>query len=378
MPDNRNIFTDVTCDGLIGILLRASAVDVSHQPTWAIEQLNAVAGGDPGFSQWLASRGLLDRFSVVELCRQLIGDSTWRSTEEDWNRTDGGLSSPSRRLYDCAHTVLRLAGMTHSFAGELDAWQQRILYNFAYGLSHELNNPLANIVTRAGVMAHRNTDPQQMHLLQTIIESAHRGREMLGDLMLLARPPALSIARISMGDLVRDMIVKIRPWCEARAVAIELMEMDESRGGTVTIDASATREALWTLVRNALEAMSHGGRLSICSYFNDNVTDTARGSHAAVEGRARDPADRDGARHWGVIEISDTGPGLSNVSLKNCFDPFYSGREAGRGLGLGLAKAKSLVHRQGGFLELENLPTFGCRASMWLPTQPGAAEACNL
>jgi signal transduction histidine kinase len=68
-----------------------------------------------------------------------------------------------------------------------------------------------------------------------------------------------------------------------------------------------------------------------------------------------------------LISVTDTGPGIAPEVLPHIFDPYYSGREAGRGLGLGLSKAWRIVEQHGGRIEAENLPVGGLRFTIYLP-----------
>src|SRR5215470_19686591 len=77
------------------------------------------------------------------------------------------------------------------FVAAVETAKLQALYNFAYGLSHEINNPLANISTRAQTLLVDERDPERRRKLATIVQQAFRAHEMIADLMLFARPPAL-------------------------------------------------------------------------------------------------------------------------------------------------------------------------------------------
>src|ERR1041385_6447610 len=84
-----------------------------------------------------------------------------------------------------------LATSTDEFATAVEAAKLRALYNFAYGLSHEINNPLANIATRAQTLLVDEKDPDRRRKLATIVQQAFRAHEMIADLMLFAHPPRM-------------------------------------------------------------------------------------------------------------------------------------------------------------------------------------------
>jgi signal transduction histidine kinase len=106
------------------------------------------------------------------------------------------------------------------------------------------------------------------------------------------------------------------------------------------VDAEQLQEVIWAILRNALEVSQAGQRVAISGKVDaESLT----------------------------IEICDQGPGMSPEAIQHCFDLFYSGREAGRGMGLGLAKARRLVDLAGGRLTADNRPGGGCRFSLSLP-----------
>ncbi len=252
-----------------------------------------------------------------------------------------------RQLIDACHVVLRLHTLEQRFADELQRQKREAIYHFAYGLSHELNNPLANIATRGGVLAAQELNPQRKTLLEAIVANAMRGCEMLGDLMLVARPPKLVFKATRIDRLVSSVVEAARPWAQNLNTELSL-EVQSTQD--VELDAAALREALWALLRNGLEAMFDGGTIAV------SVTERPP--------RAREP-------QWVCIEISDRGSGMSQAALEHCFDPYYSGREAGRGLGLGLSKAQRIIELHRGQVTLANLPGGGAVARILLPAKCG-------
>ena len=118
-----------------------------------------------------------------------------------------------QRLENAAHLATRLRAVEHQQDAELETRKREALYHFAYGLSHELNNPLANISTRAGVLlqsTQENGLPRD--LLSAIVENSLRGCEMLGDLMLVARPPKLHFESTPILDLLSELTASARNW----------------------------------------------------------------------------------------------------------------------------------------------------------------------
>ncbi|NCY01341.1 MAG: sensor histidine kinase, partial [Planctomycetia bacterium] len=207
---------------------------------------------------------------------------------------------------------------------------------------HEINNPLANIATRAQALLVEESDPERRRRLATIVDQAFRARDMIGGLMLFARPPRPHRRPVDAGEIVAAVIDTVRGQAAARGVRLEYSPAPAPL--SACIDRAQIEEAVRMIVVNALEATPAGGRV---------VLGTVR--------RTRD------AGAWCEISVVDDGPGLSAEAARRAFDPFFSGREAGRGVGLGLPKAWRLVGVNGGMTCLEPLTPRGVRLAVLLP-----------
>ena len=310
-------FSESTCDSLISLALRScSTSDAAIH-----ESLKQISRQDSVFADWLLGVSVENG-----IANALIRDPSWRDE-----------SAGSERLWQSLNVVLRLQTLEKRFADELAKQKNEAIYHFAYGLSHELNNPLANIATRAGVLAHRESTVDRRQMLETIIENAMRGSEMLGDLMLLARPPKLNLQSVNLTEWFDAFIARCQHWAAKRKLSIDSKCNLQSL--SASIDPIAMTEAAWCLVRNAFEASKDDDTVSIRF---DKTSDLLR------------------------LSICDSGPGLSAEALLSCFDPYFSGREAGRGLGLGLSKAQLIATMHGGTLTVSNRPGGGCVAVLSL------------
>lgn len=383
-------FSEASCQALSALVLRTSglsyrpagcevAVSDDTVPEDLVEGLRELAATDPAVAQWgkRVMQHLVAKQRVTDVAEtsgepainvETLGEFRHQQPRADYGRSndDGWTLIAARlpqliilhgppptadtnnaawsQLQAACHVVLRLRTLENRFAGELQRQKREAIYQFAYGLSHELNNPLANIATRGGVLAEQESHPQRKILLEAIVNNAMRGCEMLGDLMLVARPPQLNLKSARIDSVVISVVDSAQRWAGNLKVDLKL---DVQTTREILIDAEALREALWALIRNGLEAMFDGGAITV------SVTD----------------CELLGCEPVGVcIEISDQGSGLSRAALEHCFDPYYSGREAGRGLGLGLSKAQRIVELHHGKITLANRPGGGVVARVMLPT----------
>jgi signal transduction histidine kinase len=332
--------------------------------------LNLVAADD------LVAAGASGEPYAAELCAEALVDNRWLRwladqpissppavgdlTELDCVSADGNGSAQAAvglRLANLVAATAR-AALEHSrvqLATEAQDTEvaRRLAYNMAYGLSHELNNPLANIASRARLLAEQETDEGKRLLLSGIVDQAMRGCEMIADLMLVARPPVLHEQTIDLLELIEQLVEQARPWSTSRGLTLRL-QLSEA---TVRIkaDPMAAREALWALVRNAIEAARAEISITLALMHKPSEQSGAQGATPSEAKLAE-------------VRIADDGAGLSEHARQHAFDPYFSGREAGRGLGLGLSKADRLARMAGGYVSIENLSEGGCLTRIAWPS----------
>lgn len=343
---------DATCLALWRLVLRSGGLTLQRlPPADMLADLQHLADSDASLAAALQISGESSDVewgrTVLHLPQLLVrhfGQAGSSAAEIDAQSATAANCSQAQLLALC-HLVLRQRALEARFTAELEEQKTAALYHFAYGLSHELNNPLANIATRAGMMMRDEVHPQRVRMLEAIVNHAMRGCEMLGDLMLVARPPVLHKQLTRLDELIGRVLARAEPWAQPFQVT---MRAELASPRTLCVDAAALTEALWAVLRNAIEAMPDGGEIVV--RLSEQPADTCD-TPAAL-----------------CIEIADQGCGLSREALQHCFDPYYSGREAGRGLGLGLAKARRIVDLHGGQLTLANRPCGGCVARLVLPS----------
>lgn len=222
--------------------------------------------------------------------------------------------------------------------------QQKLasLHAFAYGLSHEINNPLANIATRAQTLLADEPHPDRKRRLAVIVAQAFRAHEMLADVMLFAKPPRLNLETVLVFSLLRELVDQFQSEAAAQQTSLMLVPPGDETAEQVAISADPVhlKMGVQAMLRNALEAVAHQGAVTLQLCVASKTI---------------------------AIVVRDTGPGLSEEAREHLYDPFYSGREAGRGLGLGLSKTWRIAELHGGAIVAENLAPTGCQFTLTLP-----------
>jgi signal transduction histidine kinase len=209
------------------------------------------------------------------------------------------------------------------FERQLEHEKLESLKELAYGASHEINNPLANIAARAQTLLEDESDPERRRMLLAIHRQAMRAHEMISDLMLFARPPKLQLTTCNLSQLVARVVDENRAAAAERDIQLAFdpaREPIELPG-----DETQLAVAVGAVITNAIEAAGPGGHV-----------------HVAVR-----PTELAG-QSWAEVIVRDDGPGISPEVRPHIFDPFFSGREAGRGLGFGLSKCWRIVTDHGG------------------------------
>jgi signal transduction histidine kinase len=241
-----------------------------------------------------------------------------------------------------SRTLRRTRHLEATFSDAIREAKRTALKQFAYGLSHEINNPLANISTRAQTLIRDEPDAARRQSLQRIVDQAMRAHEMTADLMFYAHPPSPRKTSFDLWDVLRAVIKQSAEMVDGRA--IELVIAGSARPLVVEADRGMMTEAVRSLVRNAIEAIGCDGRVVVdCR----SESDPGRGPTA-------------------LITVCDSGPGLSDAAVEHAFDPYFSGREAGRGLGVGLCRVERIATLHDGAASLRSGPA-GCVASVRIP-----------
>jgi signal transduction histidine kinase len=191
--------------------------------------------------------------------------------------------------------------------------------------------------------------------------------------MLFAHPPRMQPRATDLVQLVDKVIGELREQANEQNTKLNRVCSVESL--EAHIDPTAFAVAIKAIIQNGLEAVQHDGVISVglerC---------TAKESKLKVDGphelgtphsafRVPQSAKPTSSSSALVLTITDTGPGIPPDVRPNIFDPFFSGREAGRGLGLGLSKAWRIVDLHGGRIEVESELGHGSTFRVILPAE---------
>jgi signal transduction histidine kinase len=217
-----------------------------------------------------------------------------------------------------------------------------VIGRLTQAIAHEIRNPL-NVINLSVDQATAKYGPEDesrrkqfTRLLSSVKDEIARLRHMVNDVLNYGRPAHLSVERVDLRNLMEETIQLIRPQAEDQNVEV-IFEQD-NEFVNVTGDAERLKSCLSNITINALQAMPTGGRL-------------------LAQVRRLD----------GLIEvtISDTGVGISAESVNKIFEPYYSTKKSG--FGLGLAVTKKIVEEHQGSIEVHSRVNQGTTFTLRFP-----------
>ncbi len=235
--------------------------------------------------------------------------------------------------------IALLARTLDEMRAALRARDERLQMMLA-GIAHEVRNPLGGIELFAGILREEVAPEQRGHVARIEKELGHL-KSVVGDFLEYARRPRPELAPVDVAALAAEVREVMAADAEAAGVTLKL----DGPAVVVRADDKQLRRALLNLVRNALQAAPRGGTVTVAT--------------AALGGRAR-------------ITVADTGPGIPPEQLARIFEPFYTTKE--QGTGLGLAFVREIVTDHGGMLEVDSAVGAGTRFTITLPEDTWASS----
>ena len=254
----------------------------------------------------------------------------------------------------------RLEELVSERTRQLSKWERlAAVGSMAAKVAHEIRNPLSSISLNTELLndelvGYRGVDTTEaVDLLRAIAGEIDRLSRIVEEYLQFARMPRLDLEQVNLKDLAEQVLKFLSAEFERYGVESEIDTLDH--GPIVYLDRNQFRQVLLNLLRNSQEAMPEGGKVTI---------------------RLREEAD-------GTIEVVvvDTGVGLEPAQTQQVFDPFFSTKDTGTGLGLAFVQQVVLEH--GGEVSCTGQPGRGAAFRIVLPERlrvrsrdlPGGAAA---
>jgi two-component system NtrC family sensor kinase len=212
------------------------------------------------------------------------------------------------------------------------------------GVAHELNNPLATILSWAERLSQKPSNDDGIRRgLETILNESERAARIVRNLLTFARKRQTTRAMVEINHVVRETLA-LRAY-DQRVSNISVVEALAAGLPSVFADGYQVQQVLLNLIINAEQAMlsAHGRGVLVVRSWHD------------------------AEREMVILEINDDGPGIPDDVQPKIFDPFFTTKEVGQGTGLGLTVAYAIVQEHGGRIRLESRPQRGASFFVELP-----------
>lgn len=261
-------------------------------------------------------------------------------------------------IRDISHDVsVRLEASTRAIKDDLSRFVQEdrlaTLGRLVASVCHEINNPIASIVTFNKLILSHITEgslpPEGLKAFQRYLElsvrEALRCGNIVNNLLTFARQKGLESGRVDLVEMIKTILVLLDRQIQKNSVEtrIDLPAPSFEAFG----DFAQIQQCLMNLILNAIEAMPRGGLLTIAGQHRENQV---------------------------VIAVQDTGMGISKEVLPQIFEPFYSTKGEGKGVGLGLSMVYGIAREHGGKVTVTSEPGQGTSFEVFLPARPEGPE----
>lgn len=219
--------------------------------------------------------------------------------------------------------------------------QLSIIGQLSSGVAHEIRNPLNFLLLSIGHVKERiagSSMDEKKALVELLDDSSreiHRMNELIHNFLLLGRPVTLRKEPVEIRTLIEEALYivkdKVRP-------AVRIVLECDNTGGSIICDREYMRICLLNLILNAIQAIDADGVVTVGCTMDENTA---------------------------VVTVTDTGTGIAEDDLARVFEPYYSTKTSGFGLGLSITKR--FVEEHGGTIKAESIPNHGTTMRIEVP-----------
>jgi PAS domain S-box-containing protein len=275
----------------------------------------------------------------------------WRHRKKDGTLIDVEVSSHTLDFDGRTAGLALLADVTERKAAEeeLRQMQERLMHNekitalgrVAAQVAHEVKNPLAGLRLYSLHLKNKvagKLNDAEMDIINKIADGIGRLTETTEQILSFARPINMNLTRVNLNTVVSETAELLSPQSAANSITVKLELADPPPVGM--LDEASIHAALMNLMLNAIQAMASGGTLTVKTEMSDDAL---------------------------LIKITDTGKGMTEEQIRNVFEPFYTTKA--QGLGLGMPYAKKIIEQHQGVIRVESKESAGTRILIELPAE---------
>jgi PAS domain S-box-containing protein len=287
--------------------------------------------------------------------RTLLGEST----QVSFSTTKGGgetryfdvIATPLQDPSDHTRALVFIRDVTDKRLHELQLMQAEKMSSIgmlAAGVAHEINNPLTSVAGYAEALLRRFRDESGLvddprlrdfrKYLEVIIREAYRCKGIIDSLLSFSRKSEGSIGLVDINEVLTEVLELVRH--KARNEKIEIRESLQPLLPMIRGDAAGLRQVFMNLTMNALQAIEGPGMVEIATSETNSVV---------------------------TATITDSGCGIPPALMDQIWDPFFTTKDVGRGIGLGLAVSYNIIKKHGGEIHVDSKQGKGSKFTVRLP-----------
>jgi PAS domain S-box-containing protein len=281
--------------------------------------------------------------------KQIVSYSRWTLMRDEQNKPK--------------YILIANTDITHK--KQIEAQEAQIYYRsqrlemlgtLASGIAHDLNNVLTPILTGIQLLQLKlpHLDERNQFILKMLEDNSKRGAQLVRQITSFASGVEGDYVRIDLGQIVNEIELIIKTTFPK---SIKFSTNISSQLWTVQAQPTQIHQLLMNLCINARDAMPEGGNLTITT---ENIFIDRNNINISVNPEAR-------VGNYVVITIADTGYGIPQEIKKRIFEPFFTTKQLGKGTGLGLYMAISIVKKHGGFINISTQVAKGSQFEIYLP-----------
>ncbi len=272
-------------------------------------------------------------------------------------------------IKDEAGTITSYAAVTRDITERLllqeelqQSQKMEAMGALAGGIAHDFNNILAAIMGNAELaMEDVPADSPTHGNLEGVLKAGMRGRDLVKQILAFTRKTRTEKRRVPLAPLVKETHDLLRASIPA---TIDVTLSIDVVSDTVEADPVQIQQVLLNLATNAVDAMGGGGGKMETRLFNVSFA-----AHDTLPDKGMAPGS------YVVLEVSDTGCGMTEQVKRRVFEPFFSTKKPGRGTGMGLAVVYGIVKDSSGFITISSKPGEGSTFSVYFPRTRSASRA---
>jgi len=211
----------------------------------------------------------------------------------------------------------------------------------AAGIGHEINNPLMNITSLAGLIKDeiKDKDSQAANDMQLLQTEVKRCANIVQGILNFAKENEPQFKEFDMSDLLSETLSLLHHRIESAQIHLVTQIHSPLK---MTGDSSMLQQVLVNIILNAIQASPENSNIFVSATVNNGFI---------------------------VVEVLDNGKGIDNNNVSKVFDPFFTTKQEGEGTGLGLSVSYGIVKRHGGTINIDKVSPTGVKVSIVLPTK---------